>query len=87
MNEKESARGEEKRASCKGRKTGRRKTDGKVRYSPGREQVVGETYNWDRGVRCPRDSQRVGLAEELLKVEMGLAGRRYLSHTDCWKPH
>ena len=39
-------------------------------------------YNWGRGVRrCPRDSQRVGSAEGPLKVEMGLAGRRYPSHT------
>lgn len=49
MNEKESARGEEKRASCKGRKTGRRKTDGKVRYSPGREQVVGGDLQLGQG--------------------------------------
>ena len=50
MNEKESARGEEKRASCKGRKTGRRKTDGKVRYSPGRKQVVGGDLQLGQGL-------------------------------------
>ena len=48
-NDREFARGEEKTASCKGRKTGRRKTGGKVRYSPGREQVVGGEFTTGAG--------------------------------------
>lgn len=59
--------------------------EGKVQSREG--QVVGGEFQLEQGVRGPRDSQRVGLAEGPLTVEMGLAGRRYLSHTDCWKPH
>ena len=70
------------------RQKGRQEEDRWERKVQSREgPVVGGEFQLEQGVRCPRDSQRVGLAEGLLKAEMGLAGRRHRSHTDCWKPH